>query len=139
MPENPRTTITVRQDLFQALEVRRARMGFTRSRYFEEVLDAHFAEIEEVPHEQQEELERRIEALDQGMEELARRINGLSEILEDSAERVAARLMDTQRATLTINEFLWKMFPQELEKIDRQEISRRVEEVMNTGESGRRN
>lgn len=139
MPENPRTTITVRQDLFRAVEVQRARMGFTRSRYFEEVLDAHFSEIEEVHREPREDLEKRIEALDEGMEELARRINGLSEILEGSAERVAARLMDTQRATLTIEEFLWKMFPQELEKIDRQEISKRVEKVMDVGESGRRN
>lgn len=139
MPENPRTTITVRQDLFQALEVRRARMGFTRSRYFEEVLDAHFAEIEEVPHEQQEELERRIEALDRGMEELARRINGLAEIIDEGVDRVSTRLMDAQHAAHTTNEFIKQMFLEELEKLDRKKIDKKVKEMIDAGESGRRN
>lgn len=97
--DNPRTTITVRQDLHRAVEVHRARMGVSRSRFFDKVLEAHFEELEQAPTEsrkRREELRNRTERLQERCGALTERVGELTQLLEARSNCLKDRLTEIQ-------------------------------------------
>lgn len=119
---NPRVTITIRQDLYEGLELVRVGRGISRGRMFEEVIEKYLelVELEDLElrspvSERLRRLEEMIEELQEVVEERAERLS--MEMDVDTEKRIVPRVMEARIASEMVYELLRRTVP----AADRQE------------------
>lgn len=131
---NPRVTITIRQDLYESLELVRVGRGISRGRMMEEMIEKYLGlvELEDLELrspvlERLRRLEEMIEELGEMVEERAERLS--AEMDEDTEKRIVPRAVEARIAAEMVYELLRRTIPA-AERLDREDVRARAVEAM---------